>query len=192
MPRVRHARRDDSRMKRHLSNFLTGLSLLLCAAVVVLWLRSYWVSDAVLFANASAEHGMQSMSGTWALAQTNASHTRPTLRWDRFDAGGISPWESGSPLSLPNRLGFGYRSTVMPTGKLRLPDATDVVVPAVLVTRMVLIPLWLPAVLLALLPAARLYRRVRPRYGSGQCRACGYDLRASPDKCPECGASVAR
>jgi hypothetical protein len=34
-------------MKRRLLNFLTLLSLLLCVAVVALWVRSYWAVDIV-------------------------------------------------------------------------------------------------------------------------------------------------
>ncbi|MDQ1700347.1 MAG: hypothetical protein QOG34_2210 [Frankiaceae bacterium] len=49
---------------------------------------------------------------------------------------------------------------------------------------------WLPG--LALLPALRVAvwgRRqiVRRRAGIGRCEGCRYDMRATPDRCPECG-----
>ena len=50
------------------------------------------------------------------------------------------------------------------------------------------IPLWLIAPLFAVLPvrwargSAR-HRRLEP----GRCGVCGYDLRATPHRCPECG-----
>jgi hypothetical protein len=57
-------------------------------------------------------------------------------------------------------------------------------------------PHWMVMIVTAL-PAMLLSRRLargavaRRRRSRGQCAACGYDLRASPDRCPECGAAGA-
>ena len=50
------------------------------------------------------------------------------------------------------------------------------------------LPLWLIMVLFGLWPAIRFWRWTRRRrYGAGCCAVCGYDLRATPERCPECG-----
>ena len=56
--------------------------------------------------------------------------------------------------------------------------------------RRFVIPYWFPAVIAAGLPVIWLAlagRRHRRRRRMGCCPRCGYDLRATPDRCPECG-----
>lgn len=55
----------------------------------------------------------------------------------------------------------------------------------------VALPLWLLAVPFTILPALWTVAEIRRRLRKpGTCLTCGYDLCATPDRCPECGGEV--
>ena len=84
---------------------------------------------------------------------------------------------------------LGYVPVQIPSGPVLPPPR---VVPAF----QAVLPYW-PPILGSLATAGLAWRlslwRLRAvRAAAGHCRDCGYDLRHSPDYCPECGAAVNR
>jgi hypothetical protein len=51
-----------------------------------------------------------------------------------------------------------------------------------------LLPFWLMTLTTSVIPFVWGIRRFCRRHPAGSCQSCGYDLRATPDRCPECGA----
>ena len=167
-------------MTRRLLNLLTALSLLLCVAVTVLWVRSYWRADEVRWEGAGTWAGVNSSRGrlmayhATAVVPGGLSRGNGEVRYDSRTAGEayLGAW---LPLR-PNQLGFGFQSGTAAGARLYY----------------ALAPAWV-VVLSAAVPAVvawRTRRRRRRHERRNLCRRCGYDLRATPDRCPECGTAA--
>lgn len=167
-------------MKRRLLNLLTALSLLLCLAALALLVRSHWRADWVTH-SAITKADQRVVSNDWAFFSESGGVTITLRVWswdDDFRSHTGAHWDRGTN---PIRSGR-FNDWFFFGGQWMAAD------PRSPWMRGVAFPLWTPALLFALRPAARLQRRLR-RQRPGHCPRCGYDLRATPDRCPECGTA---
>ena len=149
---------------------LTGcavVSALLCVAAAVAGVRSFHQKDKLEYVSESGRLVMLiSGRGRLDLLYRTAWPGDPGFTHIRGTPGGIGATDYGQRV-----LGFGY---------VRRPDGV----------RYANVPYWFLAAVpgtVAALAARGAWRRRARR--PGLCAACGYDLRASGDRCPECGAA---
>jgi len=90
---------------------------------------------------------------------------------------------------LPRNSPFKFEDQVGLPVQRWLPLRTFVVADSSYRFRYVVIPHWVFVTLFAIPPLLRFraWRRQRRRAIAGTRAKCGYDLRATPERCPECG-----
>jgi hypothetical protein len=165
-------------MRRKLFGFFATMSLLLCLATCVLWVRSYWRTDAVHLAGTSADWNVRS------------NHAGLTVSQVVHEPSGQAQWHTSSESAYaldPSSPMYGF------AGFSHEHIVYDVGIFADFERRDLAMPYWFMSILLAIGPVLRLRATIRRRRRQrvGLCPACGYDLRATPDRCPECGRAAA-
>ncbi len=184
---------------------LTALSLLLLLATAGVWVRSYWVSDRLTWDDWPADlafldekdilcsRGGIRFAALRFLASNIVTPADAHFQRDRKPAMEYPAYRfyfDGGSSSKPHRyaaLGFEW----IPETTTPWPDVGNIG----LRIRALTLPLYFPCLLFAILPAhyvlrVRRRRRIARRVALGCCIACGYDLRASRGRCPECGKAV--
>jgi cytochrome c553 len=186
------------RLLRILVSAATAISLVLCAATMVLWIRGYQTSDKLEWHRVSRD---PQIVGQWYLAVSSGRGglgiSRDAELYDAQSAivpepaGGwkFAGWTREPPI-YPEPVFFHGGAFVAQRFSLRLRSRvgrpTDP-------RRELIVPCWAVAAPLAALPLARGVRawsRNR-RKRAGLCRRCHYNLRGNVSGvCPECGTAI--
>lgn len=165
-------------------------ALLLCVATI----RSYYRSDLLLAATATSQHLLVSEDEQLGYVRVDNSPPQRPVAFASVDKRTISPSFCMSDMFSGRRemwLGAVERDdAVTPQGGVLGPTTGGYPCHLVRVS-------YCPAIVALLLPwgallAAKRRERNRRLYRSknGLCLECGYDLRATPERCPECGTIV--
>jgi hypothetical protein len=183
-----------SAVKRWLFRMLVAISLVLCAGISLLCIRTLAAGDVLevtrcegppsddltggelpanLYRGLTLRTGRACVDWTWGIHYEVTSDAAGHLRFERASYEPVSLWPHGE--RFWNWLGFDGGHEIGA-------DNTFVTT-----------PLWSLLLVTAVLPAIAtvgFVRARRQRTGALRCPACGYDLRATPERCPECGLLV--
>jgi hypothetical protein len=162
-------------MIRRLLTIASALSLLLCVATIVFWTRSYLAADSIRW-NVPPHGGVSFLSsgGRFTLSMYAGVERMvggfQHLSQSHFD---FDDQTARWFLTYHNWLGFGFGTGFADAGP-------------------VIVPYWFVALLTCVSPLWLFLgrRRSRRRHTLGLCPSCGYDLRASKERCPECGTPI--
>jgi hypothetical protein len=162
-------------MMRRLFTLASALLLVLCVATMLLWIASYSSKFVVNWSGGTT---------SWDLV-----FSRGEISSSRFEWGGptnlgwtLQVEEPRSLLVVPGNpwrvrfRAFGF--ALISVHKSKVFDGVEIVWPC-----------WVFALLTVLSPLAWIIRKGRESK-PGRCAVCSYDLRATPDRCPECGTPI--
>lgn len=187
--------RDLHRKALRLLFWASAAALLLCASI---WVRGYFRDDWLAFTARYNGHfrrwACENVHGVLLLSY---EHQNPKSRVGSLEVNGWA-FESHPAADLVGwpgpvdqwhgiLIGYSYEYAYAPLLSAATPgfgdhmDHDDI-------TRYLWFPPWLPMLILAGLMIWLFPRSRRKR--AGFCSKCGYDLRATPERCPECGTAV--
>jgi hypothetical protein len=171
-------------VRRRIRNILVVVSLIYVGCAVSIWIVSYF-RHITFFLPARAgyselgAYGYRGTVGFTAIENSRADHGFILGLRPESDAARIA-WDM--QMSHDTVMGLGlHRSTIAFRGPPVVPHRRW----------QLWVPMWflIGLAIVPLLVARRLTRTMQWQAGA-RCAHCGYDLRATPDRCPECGTEV--
>lgn len=156
-----------------------------CAVICsLLSVRSFWVCESVLWRTNPATWAVSSQSGflEFSRKESRVRYVNTFSEWvyirsDVVEGQSYSFHRFG--MTFPHIMDVGWFNGPMDFFATGTPVRYTFVA----------FPHWMPSVLFAFPLFLWLFRafRAQYRFRRGQCVNCGYDLRATADRCPECG-----
>ena len=180
---------------RSLSRSICSIPLLLLIVAVLLWKRSYYYADSLVFVERISILACRGKVMVFYVGapeeyyfwkdrilvhdRLNVDHTSRIISMLHQLGQWTTDWNfAGVQLWIGSVLASSGSGAAMHVATARV--------------RAIIIPFWLLSLLLStpLLVSAKKRHRRRWRLRHGLCVACGFDLRASSDRCPECGGVI--
>jgi hypothetical protein len=161
----------------------TALSFVLCAATGVFWVRSYRVIDVGFWVPAGGSNrGYEYQSALGVFSFNRMVVRSPALRAEvRSGHIPVTPAQRQGHQGWMDQQtwhGFAWHTSNFANPGAKLSGYSNDFS----------LPYWFIFLCAGILPAVLLYRKPwRIRHRPGRCAKCGYDLCATPERCPECG-----
>lgn len=172
---------------------IASVSLLLGLATAIIWIRSYFTADhfsqytTIDVGNRSERPIVQAQIGKGGIGFNRIFWSAPSKSFP----GTVNSEPLNHFKQTPHYPDFGYRPSKSPLWGFKVDRIQGALTNGSTVSIFAfVVPLWSLLLVFLLLAFPELlyrYRLWKRRRNPILCTHCGYDLRASPDRCPECG-----
>jgi hypothetical protein len=172
------------RIKLGLFAALTTFGVLATACMAGLAIRSFHVGEALLTDHFVASSNVGRISFQHISADPR-NRFRRIERYRRWDVPSGASWDNRFWTVARPRSVLGF--AIVDNRPANPPYLEFYIGPVIVIPYWILIA----ACLVVVSALAIRTRSLMARKRDGRCAQCGYDLRATPERCPECGALVA-
>jgi hypothetical protein len=176
--------RYDARVRRWWRNTLVVVSLTLLVGTTFIWIASYFrYTKLFLPAQAGSRNwGVSCYRGSITFHTIDSGPPAHGIIFEANPESDVTAIMWDNYMRRESWMGFALRQTKTAYTTPTAPHLHDqLIVPIGILSVLAILPLL----------AIRRLNRSLQRESSGCCVHCGYDLRATPERCPECGVATA-